>query len=1699
MLKFNNLVFDIDSSEIFLNVFKIYNDNEKGPGPELIKKILNNLSNKEISDLLRDLKISKYLKFVSRIELVLRHIISENLTEKYKNNKDIFKILYEIFIEFTKINNNNQKDQNFEGNYHKCIYELISLLVHLNNNNYSLSNDFFDIITDFIKNNKNEKSNSLFTCIFRALFFELFETSEKENSLKYIENSNNFNLFKYKVKQINSDLYKYLENIIDFLLKFKLNVNKEIISELFYFIESIYIDYAKNMTTKNHNSICIFNHIFTKKIMKGIFEIISEYQKNIIKNLQGNKYSMKEELKNYDKLISFLFHNNPNPGYFFEIKDILEDKINFKEKIFFVEEIIGIISKEKEDKKDINKNKIFYQNSIALIDILYTSSLINTNLSKEKEYENIYVVYFNFLKENKFLFSQYLIPVNENKKTALEYCVDLSIQIGMNIFIKLFHDDNNIQTYILKGKNYKEKNYENNEFNKYLKSLKFKISEKPIILHIIDIFITNKNKDSNFEKYLNIFIDEIKKNSIWKKYEKDNEEIRIINNNKNLDLTEFINNKNKKKIEIKENILKTTDIKKNISFLGINENECPLKKNCLLSKNKNIISSKETISKEIKIKKYGTFSDINLDNIILCIKRDLLLKECSAYFYDMYFEDKNFKNLKRLFLHKYLNHPVIKLTNKQDKLNCPVILKNYSNNQYAYPQIYFRPYTSFYNQKTLNISHSYFDKNIIKKPSFPYFLSHYHGLKSIIENLKNEKSLFESESELIIKMSMICGNLFLKKNILYFINNDNIKLEYKKNMKYLFSSLADDVRCKEKIIIIKINEIEEIIVRRYLYDYRAFEIFLKNGKSYYFNLYSKDNLKKFFDEISKLRDIEKRIIRYPKKAFEEKNYYKSWIDDQISTYQYLLYVNKFSSRSFNDINQYPIFPWIFRESSLGSHRNKNKIPKFRDLRYPISMKGNTVDLEKEEEEKEEIEAFFESSKEESKKYPSHFRLHYSTSGYLLSFLVRVSPYTEEQIIFQNNQFDSPSRQLNSIDEILTILSTSHDNRELIPEYFTTVEFYLNMNYVYFGFRLNDKLLINDVVEQENYFKSVAQYAYYNRLILNIKLDFNELFQGFINKQELKINSWIDLIFGYKQWNEKPKKDDLNLFGKYSYNQYINFDKILDKFEKKKYDEKTIIEKIEKKKLRIINFGQCPEVLFNKKHKENYLPQTVKGREKGDDMEDFGSGGFQNIFSFEEYEKELKKNFNIVNFWVTDDKKMNSDYIYFLAFEEKNHKDMKELYLLIYKDQNATQNKPEFVIKINEINLFSKKNKIERRKKSTKRASISNGVNAELPKFENTATYNLNYQKELLLKNKFEEKNSQDDKNKVIKEYIHYYNYKLSPKNCIFEICSEKRLYFFVGRNIDNSIKIYEVEIEKEKEGKLRYNIPMDSFVSCVHKINKYRFFTGHKNGKIFEFKIDYNIDKKNEEIKSIEIIRDLIAHKDSMVCCINYIKKHNILLTSSNDGNLFIRKYFDFELLSIIQTRENINRFVYTDYDLLYLLISPKGTNHNKSYINIYTLNGLLLETSELDYYVDIEPMKNGKIFCNIANSCKLGIFGFNENIQQNKKSKILNNDSPNDIFGIIIPKGNIEEYDIIANVNKDINNKDKEQKNKFSNKIISDFYLKQKNNIFYIYLENKYLVRQMIFDFNSLYKGIQKLKFIDIDNKDRKISTNSYSSDMVK
>ena len=337
MNKICNLNYDLNNREIFINIIQICNYTDDNSDLIFIKKILNKMEDKDILELLKCIKQTQYLNFINGVEVIFSHIITEKTAYKYKNNDDIKNILYEMFTEIINNYNNieikKEKNLNYEESYNKCLFELISLLIQLSDN-YNLNKDFFEIIEDFLKKIKNEK---LIINIFKTLFFELYET--KENLSQYIDNRINIDML--NIKLIDSDLFKYLEKIIDLIYEPK----KEIISELFYFMEKIQIDYEKNINLKNANSTCKLYHIFnSKQIIGRIFYLLSEYQKNMTK-LQKKKYYLKEEFKGYNKLISFLFRNIQTPGYFYTIINFLNDE-KIMEKIVFIEEIIEIISLE---------------------------------------------------------------------------------------------------------------------------------------------------------------------------------------------------------------------------------------------------------------------------------------------------------------------------------------------------------------------------------------------------------------------------------------------------------------------------------------------------------------------------------------------------------------------------------------------------------------------------------------------------------------------------------------------------------------------------------------------------------------------------------------------------------------------------------------------------------------------------------------------------------------------------------------------------------------------------------------------------------------------------------------------------------------------------------------------------------------------------------------------------------------------------------------------------------------------------------------------------------------------------------------------------------------------------------------------------------------------------------------------------------
>jgi hypothetical protein len=48
-----------------------------------------------------------------------------------------------------------------------------------------------------------------------------------------------------------------------------------------------------------------------------------------------------------------------------------------------------------------------------------------------------------------------------------------------------------------------------------------------------------------------------------------------------------------------------------------------------------------------------------------------------------------------------------------------------------------------------------------------------------------------------------------------------------------------------------------------------------------------------------------RVDTFNKRGFTEK-----WIKGELSNFEYLSFINRYSGRTTNDLAQYPVFPWV---------------------------------------------------------------------------------------------------------------------------------------------------------------------------------------------------------------------------------------------------------------------------------------------------------------------------------------------------------------------------------------------------------------------------------------------------------------------------------------------------------------------------------------------------------------------------------------------------------------------------------------------------------------------------------------------------------------------------------------------------------------------------------------------------------------------
>ncbi|RCK60725.1 Beige 1 [Candida viswanathii] len=279
---------------------------------------------------------------------------------------------------------------------------------------------------------------------------------------------------------------------------------------------------------------------------------------------------------------------------------------------------------------------------------------------------------------------------------------------------------------------------------------------------------------------------------------------------------------------------------------------------------------------------------------------------------------------------------------------------------------------------------------------------------------------------------------------------------------------------------------------------------------------------------------------------------KKWKMGEMSNFYYLMIINTLAGRTFNDLSQYPVFPWVIADYT--SETLDLSDPRtFRDLSKPMGAQTTT----RANKFKERFEALDSLNDRDAPAF--HYGTHYSSAMIVTSFLIRLKPYVQSYLLLQGGKFDHADRLFNSVEKAW--LSASRDNttdvRELTPEFYYLPEFLVNSNNFEFG-KLQNGESSHDV--------QLPPWANGDPKVFIAK-NREALESSYVSAN---LHLWIDLIFGYKQNGEEAVRA-LNVFHHLSYNGAINLDNISDETEKR-----AVIGMIN-------NFGQTPSKLFTKPH------------------------------------------------------------------------------------------------------------------------------------------------------------------------------------------------------------------------------------------------------------------------------------------------------------------------------------------------------------------------------------------------------------------------------------------------------------------------------------------------------------------------------------
>ncbi|KAM4026728.1 neurobeachin-like protein 2 isoform 3-T3 [Anomaloglossus baeobatrachus] len=407
----------------------------------------------------------------------------------------------------------------------------------------------------------------------------------------------------------------------------------------------------------------------------------------------------------------------------------------------------------------------------------------------------------------------------------------------------------------------------------------------------------------------------------------------------------------------------------------------------------------------------------------------------------------------------------------------------------------------------------------------------------IKEQSQKEKLVISEDCELITIVAVITGRLEVTTQHIYFYDLSSDKEETEEGIGYDFKR--------------PLSQLREVHLRRYNLRRSALEFFFIDQANYFVN-FRKQVRNVVYSRILGLNPPNQFLFgrRSPQELLQASGLTQKWVWREISNFEYLMQLNTIAGRTYNDLSQYPVFPWILRDF-ISETLDLSNPEVFRDLSKPIGV----VNERHAREVKEKYESFEDPTGTVDK---FHYGTHYSNAAGVMHYMIRMEPFTTLHIQLQSGRFDCSDRQFHSIPAAWQArMENPVDVKELIPEFFYFSEFLENEN----GFDLGCLQVSNGKVADvvlPRWASSREDFIHKHRQALESE------------HVSARLHEWIDLIFGYKQ-RGAAAVEALNVFYYCTYEGVVDLDAIADETERK------ALEGI------ISNFGQTPCQLLKEPH------------------------------------------------------------------------------------------------------------------------------------------------------------------------------------------------------------------------------------------------------------------------------------------------------------------------------------------------------------------------------------------------------------------------------------------------------------------------------------------------------------------------------------